>query len=495
MKKTLAELGLTPVRGAPDTRICGLALNDRAVAPGFLFAALPGTRVHGAAFAANALRRGASAILTDRSGHAQVIDALAQHPEVALIVAEDAREAFARACALWFGAQPETLVAVTGTNGKTSVASFTRQIWAALGYPAINLGTLGIEGAWSAPLTHTTPDSLTLHARLAEAAEAGITHAAVEASSHGLDQRRLDGLAIKAAAFTNLSQDHLDYHRDMESYFAAKCSLFERLLPPEAPAVINVADPWGTRLAKRLTERAGGRPLWRVGNTADCRVCILAQRFTPRGQSLRFALDGRVHQVELSLVGGFQGLNALLALGLVLALGAEAGAAIAALPALQGVRGRMQLAAVRANGAPVFVDYAHTPAAVETALKALRPHAMGRLVCVLGAGGDRDRSKRPLMGRAACDHADLVIVTDDNPRSEDPAQIRAEILAGCPRALEIPDRSEAIARAIFLLEPGDVLVILGKGHESGQIIGDTIFPFDDVEQASIAVAALDGRQA
>jgi UDP-N-acetylmuramoyl-L-alanyl-D-glutamate--2,6-diaminopimelate ligase len=493
MTRTLADLGLGPAHDAARTPVQGLALDSRQVVRGGLFAALPGTRVHGATFASYALRMGAGAILTDREGAPIVAEALAEHPGAVLVVAEDAREAFARACALWFAAQPEVMVAVTGTNGKTSVASFARQIWAALGHKAVNIGTTGIEGAWSAPLAHTTPDPLTLHQRLAEAAGAGVTHAAMEASSHGLDQRRLDGVRLRAAAFTNLSQDHLDYHPDMEAYFDAKCGLFHRLLPPDAPAVVNVDDPWGARLAEDLAYEPEPRPLLRVGRTEGCALRILAQRYHPQGQTLRFAHRGTAHQVDLALVGGFQAANALVALGLVIAAGEDPGAAIAALPGLTGVRGRMQLAATRANGAPVFVDYAHTPAAVETALTALRPHVMGRLIVVLGAGGDRDRTKRPLMGAAAAAHADIVYVTDDNPRSEDPAAIRAQVLAGCPEAHEVGDRAEAILRAVDALEAGDALLIAGKGHETGQIVGGTVYPFDDLEQASVAVAALDGR--
>lgn len=492
MTRTLAELGLNPPHGAGRVRVTGLALDSRQVSPGALFAALPGSRLHGAEFATYALRMGAAAVLTDREGARLAAEAMAAHPGAVLVVAEDAREAFARACALWFGAQPATMVAVTGTNGKTSVASFARQIWVALGHAAINLGTTGIEGAWSAPLSHTTPDAMTLQAALAQAAAAGVTHAAMEASSHGLDQRRLDGVRLRAAGFTNLSQDHLDYHGDMESYFQAKCGLFRRLLPPDAPVVVNTDDPWGARLAAELGAEPGGRPLLRVGVDAGCALRLLAQRYHARGQTLRFAHGGAIHQTELALVGGFQAANALVALGLVVAAGEDAGAAIATLPGLRGVRGRMQLAATRANGAPVFVDYAHTPAAVETALQALRPHVLGRLIVVLGAGGDRDRSKRPLMGAAAAAHADIVYVTDDNPRSEDPAAIRAQVLAGCPEAHEVGDRAEAILRAVDALEPGDALLIAGKGHETGQIVGSTVYPFDDLEQASVAVAALDG---
>ncbi|WP_417598682.1 UDP-N-acetylmuramoyl-L-alanyl-D-glutamate--2,6-diaminopimelate ligase [Pararhodobacter oceanensis] len=486
--KHLGELGLTARSGNPQARVSAITLDSRTVKPGTLFAALPGTLMHGASFIDPALRMGASAILTDREGAAMAAETLARHPEAALVVAEDAPAALAMAAALWFGAQPETMIAVTGTNGKTSVASFARQLWTHLGYPAVNIGTTGVEGAWEAPLAHTTPDAVTLQGILAQAAAEGVTHAAMEASSHGLDQRRLDGVGIVAAGFTNLSQDHLDYHATMEDYYEAKAGLFHRLLPEDGVAVINTDDEWGARLAARVDQQ-----VLRVGQTEDCDLRILAQRYDAQGQELRFSLAGQAHHVHLPLVGGFQAWNALVALGLLVASGADAGEAIAAMPKLQGVRGRMELAATRENGAPVFVDYAHTPAAVETALKALRPHVMGRLIIVLGAGGDRDRAKRPLMGKAAAEHADVVFVTDDNPRSEDPAGIRVEIMQACPEATEVGDRAEAILRAVDALQPGDALLIAGKGHETGQTVGDTVYPFDDLEQASVAVAALDGR--
>ena len=485
--RTLGELGLTPRRGDPHARVDAITLDSREVKPGTLFAALPGTRVHGGEFIDPALRMGATAILTDREGARIAADTLERHPDAALIVAEDPRGTLAMAAALFFGAQPAVMAAVTGTNGKTSVASFTRQIWTALGYEAINIGTTGVEGAWGRPLAHTTPDSVTLQRLLAQAAEAGVTHAAMEASSHGLDQRRLEGVRLAAGAFTNLSQDHLDYHASMDEYFTAKAGLFARLMPEDAVAVINIDDEWGARLSGMVAQ-----PVLKVGSEADCDLRIVAQRFHPHGQTLRFDFKGHVHQVDLDLVGGFQASNALVALGLVLATGGDTDEAVRALESLQGVKGRMQLAATRENGAPVYVDYAHTPAAVETALKAMRPHVMGRLIVVLGAGGDRDKLKRPLMGKAAAENADVVFVTDDNPRSEDPAVIRAEILKGAPEANEVGDRAEAILRAIDALQPGDALLIAGKGHETGQTVGSVVYPFDDIEQASVAVAALDG---
>jgi UDP-N-acetylmuramoyl-L-alanyl-D-glutamate--2,6-diaminopimelate ligase len=433
---------------------------------------------------------GAAAILTDREGAEIAAEALVGSGAT-LVLAEDPRAAFASAAALWFGAQPETMVAVTGTNGKTSVASFTRQIWTHLGFEAANLGTTGVEGAFSAPLSHTTPDPITLHRLLAEMAQAGVTHAAMEASSHGIDQRRLDGVRLTAAAFTNLTQDHLDYHLTMEAYLAAKAQLFERLLPDDGVAVINMDDPHGDEILALAAER--GQSILTIGRDEDCDIRLIGQRFDAAGQVMRFSYGGRVYQEYLPLIGGFQAENVLAAVGLVLACGTEMDEIAMRLSRLEGVRGRMQLAGTRANGAPVFVDYAHTPAAVEVALKALRPHVMGRLVVVLGAGGDRDRAKRPLMGKAAAENADIVYVTDDNPRSEDPAQIRVEILQACPEAHEVADRAEAILRAVDTLGPGDALLIAGKGHETGQIVGDTIYPFDDVEQASVAIAALEAR--
>lgn len=487
-RATLAELGLAAKAGQ-GVRVSGLTLDSRAVGPGFLFAALPGTRVHGATFAAQVAEAGAAAILTDAEGARLAAPALAGR-DIALIVAEDPREAVARAAALWFGAQPATMVAVTGTNGKTSVATFARQIWEALGHAAINIGTTGVEGAWTAPSSHTTPDAITLQALLAEAAGAGVTHAAMEASSHGIDQRRLDGVRLAAAGFTNLTQDHLDYHGTMEAYFEAKTQLFTRLLPEDGVAVVNLNGARGAEVAELALSR--GQAVLAVGRGEGADLRLLGHRFDATGQDLRFTWNGQAHMARLNLIGGFQSENVAVAAGLAIATGDSAEAVFATLPQLKGVRGRMQLAATRRNGAAVFVDYAHTPDAVETALRALRPHVMGRLIVVLGAGGDRDRSKRPLMGAAAAAHADRVFVTDDNPRGEDPAKIRAAILAACPGATEIGDRAEAILRAANDLQPGDALLVAGKGHETGQTIGGQTYPFDDVEQASLAVAALDG---
>ena len=487
----LSELGLAAPEGR-DVRVTGLAVDSRDVRDGFLFAALPGSRVHGGEFVQYALRMGAGAILTDREG-ARIAAAEIAEAGCPVVVAEDPRQALAYAAALWFGLQPETVVAVTGTNGKTSVATFTRQLWQATGLPAVNIGTTGVAGDLSLPLAHTTPEPITLHRALAEIAEAGIDHAAMEASSHGLDQRRLDGVRIAAAGFTNFTRDHLDYHGTMEAYFAAKAQLFERVLPEDGTAVVNLDDPRGAEIVAMAEAR--GCDLLTVGRSEAAALRLLSQRFDATGQDLRFSWNGVARQVRLDLVGGFQAGNALVAAGLCIATGSVPAEIFAALSRLTTVPGRMQLAARRANGAAVFVDYAHTPDALRTAISALRPHVMGRLVVVFGAGGDRDRGKRPKMGQAVAELADIAIVTDDNPRSEDPAAIRAAVREGCPEAAEVGDRAEAILRGVDALEPGDALLIAGKGHETGQTVGTTVYPFDDVEQASVAVAALDGRVA
>jgi UDP-N-acetylmuramoyl-L-alanyl-D-glutamate--2,6-diaminopimelate ligase len=484
----LSDLGLT-ARAGRDPALSGVTADSRAVRAGMMFAALPGSAVHGATFIASALDQGAAAVLTDAEGARMAATALAD-TDVALVVAEDPRAALACAAALWFGAQPEIMVAVTGTNGKTSVATFTRQIWAALGHEAINIGTTGIEGAWTAPSGHTTPDPVTLQKLLAAAAQGGVTHAAMEASSHGIDQRRLDGVRLRAGGFTNLTQDHLDYHGTMAAYFEAKAQLFTRLLPEDGVAVVNLDGAKGSEMAELALSR--GLRVLTVGKGQGADLQIAATRPDATGQEVRYLWQGRAFQTRLGLIGAFQAENVAVAAGLAIAAGDVPEAVLGVLPRLTGVRGRMQLAATRKNGAAVYVDYAHTPDAIETALRALRPHVMGRIIVVFGAGGDRDRSKRPLMGAAAKAHADVLYVTDDNPRTEDPASIRRAILEACPEAHEVGDRAEAILRAVDALLPGDALLIAGKGHESGQVIGTDVYPFDDVEQASVAVAALDG---
>lgn len=492
---SLAGLGLRAA-GGREAEITGLTVDSRAVTPGMLFAALPGATVHGGTFIAKAIADGASAIITDAKGASIAADAL-NASDVALIVAQDPRQTLAQTASLWFGPHPANVVAVTGTNGKTSVSTFCRQIWEIMGLPAVNLGTTGVEGAWLYPLQHTTPEPVTLHRVMAEAAHNGVTHVAMEASSHGLDQRRLDGVLLSAAGFTNFTQDHLDYHETFEAYFDAKIGLFTRVLSEDGVAVVNLDDPRGDQVASICMSR--GQEVIGVGRHPDAQLQLTGQRFDSVGQDVLFKWQGQRYQTRLDLIGGFQAENVLLAAGLCIASGSEPDDVIDALQELTTVRGRMELAATRENGAAIFVDYAHTPDAVATALKAMRPHVMGRIVVIVGAGGDRDTSKRPLMGAAAAQHADVVIVTDDNPRSEDPASIRAAVMAGAlngigtPSVTEVGDRAEAILRGVDGLAPGDALLIAGKGHESGQTIGDTVLPFDDVEQASVAVAALEGR--
>ncbi len=484
----LADLGLLEgarVSGDPGISVTGIGVDSRALRRGHLFAALPGMRVHGATYVPVALQQGAAAILTDGAGAA-----IAGTLPVPLIVHPDPRLALARAAARWFGAQPAVMAAVTGTNGKTSVASFTRQIWTALGARAVNFGTAGVEGAVDAGLVHTTPEPIALHGLLADLAARGVTHGAMEASSHGLDQRRLDGVVLRAAGFTNLTRDHLDYHGTEDDYAAAKLGLFDRVLPRGAVAVVNYDDPLAPVVRHVAIGR--GQRLIGIGRARGADLRLVEREVTPGGQVLHLVWDGGRHIVDLPLVGAFQAQNALVAAGLAIGCGGAADAVIDALGGLVGVRGRMQLAGRRRNGAAVYVDYAHTPDALATTLAALRPHTPGRIVCVFGAGGDRDPGKRPLMGAAVAAHADIAIVTDDNPRSEDPGTIRAAVRAGCPEASEIGDRAEAILSGVDALGPGDTLLIAGKGHETGQVVAGEILPFDDLAQARAALGVLDG---
>ncbi|MGB0671245.1 MAG: UDP-N-acetylmuramoyl-L-alanyl-D-glutamate--2,6-diaminopimelate ligase, partial [Rhodospirillales bacterium] len=450
-------------------QVRGLTLASNRVQPGWLFAALPGLKVDGRDFIPEAVARGATAVLS--------LPGTSVPAGVSLIADDNPRRRFALMAAAFHGHQPDNLVAVTGTNGKTSIADFTRQIWQAEGFRAASIGTLGIvaEGFPNSGGL-TTPDPEALQAQLAALANAGVNHAALEASSHGLSQYRLDGIRPKAAAFTNLSRDHLDYHGDMEAYFQAKVRLFSDLLEPGSTAVINRDDPYGRRLVDLCAAR--GLKVIGYGETGDI-LAIKRLRPLDDGLELTLVVDGENTIVDLPLIGRFQAFNALAAAGLAMACGLEAQTAIARLMDLKGAPGRMDLMGRTAAGATVFVDYAHTPDALETALTALRPHCLGRLWVVFGAGGDRDRGKRPMMGAAASRLADEVIVTDDNPRSEQAGAIRAAILAEAGRAREIGDRAEAITAAIAGLMPGDVLLIAGKGHETGQIVGDTILPFDD----------------
>jgi UDP-N-acetylmuramoyl-L-alanyl-D-glutamate--2,6-diaminopimelate ligase len=475
--------------GDPDIR--GLTADSRAVEPGFLFAALPGATAHGKTYIDDAVRRGAVALLIDDP--LALPDLHRRYPRLPVVVDTNPRRRLALLAARFHAPQPKTVAAVTGTNGKTSVAAFTRQIWRHLGRRSASLGTLGVVGPdFERPGALTTPDPITLHRELQTLALAGIDHVAVEASSHGLDQYRLDGLDVAAAAFTNLTRDHLDYHKTMEAYLAAKTRLFTQVMPAGRAAVLNAEVAEFTPLLM-LSRKRGHRVLaYGEGVAADLR--LVAARPTPAGQALDLLVFEQPHAVFLPLLGRFQAMNALAALGLTIATGAAPDEAVGALAALTGVPGRIQHVASHPDGAPIFVDYAHTPDALQTVLRALRPHCRGRLVVVFGAGGDRDPGKRPLMGEVVARLADRAIVTDDNPRSEPPAVIRQAVLAGVPGAREIGDRTEAIATAILELAPEDLLVIAGKGHERGQTIAGVTHPFDDAEVARAAVAALAGRQ-
>jgi UDP-N-acetylmuramoyl-L-alanyl-D-glutamate--2,6-diaminopimelate ligase len=457
--------------GLPSVRITGMTADSRLVAPGYLFAALPGANADGRRFIADAVARGAAAVLAPRG-----TEWPPGVPPRPLIEDCEPRRALARLAAVQAGAQPQTMAAVTGTNGKTSTVEFLRQIMQP-GRPSASLGTLGvIAPGHSGGGGLTTPDPVALAETLAGLAREGVRFAAIEASSHGLDQFRLDGVRLAAAGFANLTRDHLDYHGAMAAYRAAKLRLFGTLLPPGAPAVANAALDRETMDALRDIARQRRLDLRTVGEDGEA-IRLLAAVPHPGGQHLDLLVAGVRHTVDLALPGRFQADNALLAAGIALALGETA--AIDRLPALTGVRGRMELAATLPNGAAVYVDYAHTPDALERLLLALRPHTAGRLHLVFGAGGDRDRGKRPLMGEVAARLADAAIVTDDNPRTEDPAAIRAAILAASPGAREIGDRATAIAAGLDALRPGDVLAVAGKGHEQGQTIGAQTLPFDD----------------
>ena len=462
----------------PDlrTRFSELSCDSRTVKPGALFFALSGTKADGARFAADAVRAGARAVVTETP-----LDL-----DVPVHVVADARQALALAARDWFGAQPDTIVAVTGTAGKTSVASFARQVWARLGRGAAQIGTTGViapnrtvEGAL------TTPDPIVLHELLAELAGEGVTHTGMEASSHGLTQRRLDGVRLAAAGFTNLGRDHLDYHPDMDDYHRAKMRLFDTLLPQGAPAVVFADDEWSDRTLNAV--RAAGREALTVGRKGTF-IALKRVEHERHRQSAELHHDGRIFEVSLPLAGDFQIANALVAAGLVIATGADADAAFDALEHLEGAPGRLDLVGTTKEGAAVYVDYAHKPEALENVLVAVRPFTTGRVVVVFGCGGDRDAGKRPIMGEIAARLADRVIVTDDNPRSEDPGTIRQAILDAAPGAIEIGDRGEAIRQAVAELEQGDTLVIAGKGHETGQTAGGLTVPFSDHEVARGAIA-------
>ena len=459
-------------------RVYGICADSRQATTGFAFFAISGAKADGAKFAKDAVARGASVVVGEGERPAD-LDQKIPYARVA-----DVRRALALAAAKVFPRQPQTMVAVTGTNGKTSVASFVRQIWAALGEQAASVGTIGLvtpSGEVAGSLT--TPDSVSLHELLDRLAEAGVTHMAMEASSHGLDQKRLDGVRLAAGAFTNLTRDHLDYHKIFDNYRAAKMRLFDTLLPADAAAVTD-ADEEG---AKRVEEIASKRGLryFSVGRSGK-NLQLVNAKIDGFAQRLEIKAEGKKHSVKLPLVGAFQVSNALVAAGLAIVTGSDTAKALATLETLKGASGRLEYVGEK-NGAPIFVDYAHTPDALENALTALRPYAKNKLAVVFGAGGDRDPGKRPLMGAAAAKHADQIYVTDDNPRSEEPSAIRRAILAEARGATEIGDRTEAVREAVHTLKAGDVLLIAGKGHESGQILRDRTIPYTDHDAVKTAL--------
>ncbi|MCJ8508555.1 UDP-N-acetylmuramoyl-L-alanyl-D-glutamate--2,6-diaminopimelate ligase [Rhizobium lemnae] len=453
--------------GVRDLAMTGISADSRKIEPGMLFVAIPGNKANGAAFAADAVTRGASAIISSEE----------LNVSIPVIRVGNVRRILALAAARFHDAQPGTIVAVTGTAGKTSVASFTRQIWAHAGLAAAQIGTTGvISPARNEYGSLTTPDPVALHALLAELAREGVTHAAMEASSHGLDQSRLDGVRLAAAAFTNLGRDHMDYHPTMEDYMAAKMRLFDTLLPKGSPAIIFADDPWSAKAIE--VARAAGHDVLTVGRGGNFLSLKRVEHFRHK-QLAEVHVDGQIHEVHIPLAGDFQIANALVSAGLAIATGVAPKVAMAALERLVGASGRLELVGQTRQGSPAYVDYAHKPEALENVLTSVRPFTTGRVIVVFGCGGDRDKGKRPIMGEIAARLADIVIVTDDNPRSEDPATIRSEIMAAAPSATEIGDRAQAIRHAVSLMDAGDTLIVAGKGHEEGQTVGTTVLPFSD----------------
>jgi UDP-N-acetylmuramoyl-L-alanyl-D-glutamate--2,6-diaminopimelate ligase len=451
-----------------DSEVTGFAIDHRKVARGTIFGAFRGAVFNGEDFISEAIERGAVAIVTAPGADAGQVPCL-EDPEP--------RRLFARLAARFYAPYPETVIAVTGTNGKTSTVEMTRQIWRMSGHRSASIGTLGVTTSDDQVKTGlTTPDIVTFLTNMAGLRRMGMTHVAYEASSHGLDQHRCEGVPLSAAAFTNFSRDHLDYHETMDAYFESKMRLFDELLEPGKPAVIWTDDPRSGEVIERSRRR--GHQVLTVGRSGET-IRLVDQAPTPLGQALRLEHGGRAYRLALPLIGAYQASNVLTAAGLVLATGGAWDATFSAMQRVAPVRGRLERAVISRAGVPVYIDYAHTPDALEAAIAALRPHVQGRLITVFGAGGDRDRGKRSEMGRVATRMSDLVIVTDDNPRSEEPATIRAEILAGAPGAIEVPGRREAIGEAISIAGTGDIVLVAGKGHETGQIIGDRVLPFDD----------------
>ncbi|SFU02722.1 UDP-N-acetylmuramoylalanyl-D-glutamate--2,6-diaminopimelate ligase [Mesorhizobium sp. YR577] len=477
----LKELaGILPVEGTfpGDLETGGVSSDSRTIQTGDIFVAVAGTKADGAVYAADAEKRGAAAIVAAKG-------AQLGSPSIPVLLVDDPRRALALLAARLFSGQPETMVAVTGTSGKTSVAAFTRQIWERAGFAAASIGTTGVVAPGRNEYgSLTTPDPVELHRLLSELAAAGVTHASMEASSHGLDQRRLDGVKLAAGGFTNLGRDHMDYHPTVEEYHQAKLRLFDTLLPKGAPAVIFADDLWSQPTV--VAAKAAGLEVLTVGRHGDFLRLkrVEHERYRQRAE---IEAGGIIHEIDLPLAGDFQIYNALVAAGLAIATGTDAAKALGALEKLKGAPGRLDLVGTTVEGAPIYVDYAHKPDALENVLASVRPFTTGRVVVVFGCGGDRDRGKRPIMGEIATRLADVTIVTDDNPRSEVPETIRAAILAAAPNAIEIGDRRAAIREAISMLHAGDTLIVAGKGHEEGQTIGSETFPFSDHEEVRQAL--------
>jgi UDP-N-acetylmuramoyl-L-alanyl-D-glutamate--2,6-diaminopimelate ligase len=468
----LSELAGVDSDSIKDSGVTGFAIDHRKVAKGSVFGAFKGAVFDGEDFIGEAVQRGAVAVVARPEAAVEAVPHLAD---------PQPRRLFAELASKFYGPYPETVIAVTGTNGKTSTVEMARQLWRMAGQRSASIGTLGVTTSDDQVKTGlTTPDIVTFLSNMAGLKRMGISHVAYEASSHGLDQHRAEGVPLKAAAFTNFSRDHLDYHSDMHAYFEAKMRLFDDLLPADGTAVVWTDDPKAAEVMDRVRRR--GAKLTTVGREGDT-IRLLDQMPSPLGQTLMLDHDGKAHRLALPLIGAYQAANVLVAAGLVLATGGTFEPTFSAMQRLSPVRGRLERAVISRNGAPVYVDYAHTADALEAAIAALRPHVEGRLLTVFGAGGDREQGKRPDMAAVAARLSDVVIVTDDNPRGEDPAKIRAEVLAGAPGAIEIAGRREAIGRAIEMARAGDIILLAGKGHETGQIIGDRVLPFDDAEVA------------
>lgn len=470
--------------GWEDIEVMGVTADSRAVRAGYVFMAVPGVKMDGRQFIPDVVKKGAVAILTGELPEGMGVSS------VPVLRSHNIRHSVAMMAARFYPKQPQWVAAVTGTDGKTSTAHFYQQLWRLMGQKAASIGTLGVvapEDVPDYPAVNTTPDPVLLHATLADMAQHGVEYVAMEASSHGLDQHRLDGVHVRVAGFTNLTRDHLDYHHTEEAYFAAKRRLFTEVMEGGGVAVLNADEPHYDELKK--ASRASGHKAMGYGRNGDV-LKLLALQPHALGQHAKLELSGEPMELDIPLIGAFQVMNILCAAGMAIASGAEPKALGAAIAKLTGVPGRMEQVAVHASGAPVFIDYAHTTGGLESVLTHIRPHVQGRLVVVFGCGGDRDKGKRPEMGKIAARLADVVYVTDDNPRSEDAATIRKEVMAGCPDATEIGGRMEAIVEAVRGLKQGDALVIAGKGHEKVQIIGDVTHPFDDAEVAKQAVSLM-----